>query len=117
MTTGRSTCIRQKNIALYLTSREATVELRKILLRWIVLNDAGQQIIWTDNDEEAEDLRQRIERLNKPLDKRLTKPLTKQMTKPVTKVKHVAQEKIYPRQAYGQLPKWREKEIAEKKKG
>ena len=77
------------------------MELRKILLTWIVLNDAGQAIMWTDDDAEAEDLRQRIE----------------PVTKPVTKVKHVAQEKIYPRQAYGQLPKWREKEIAEKKKG
>src|SRR2546423_9694974 len=101
MTTGRSTCIRQKNIALYLTSREAPVELRKILLRWIVLNDAGQQIIWTDNDEEAEDLRQRIERLNKPLNKRLTKPLTKHMTKPATKRRYEVQEQICPQQAYG----------------
>ena len=113
----RSRCIRQKNIALCLTAREATVELRKILLRWIVLNDAGQEIIWTDDEAEAEDLRQRIERLTKPLNKPLTKLLTKQVTKPLTKIKHVAQEEIHPRQAYGQIPKWRAKEIAEKKKG
>src|SRR6266480_4614566 len=139
MTMG-STCIREKNIALCLTPREATVELRKILLRWIVLNDAGQEIVWTDDDAEAEDLRQRIKRLTEPLsqqsqsnltepltnkpltNKPLTnKPLTRLLSKPVskslTKVKHVAQEKIYPRQAYGQIPKWRAKQIAEKKKG
>jgi len=106
------------------------VELRKILLRWIVLNDAGQELIWTDDDAEAEDLRQRIKRLTEPLsqqsqsnltepqtNKPLTKLLSKPVTKRLTKVKHVAQEKIYPRQAYGQIPKWRAKEIAEKKKG
>src|SRR6266480_7945468 len=109
MTMG-STCIREKNIALCLTPREATVELRKILLRWIVLNDAGQEIIWTDDEAEAEDLRQRIELLTKPLNKPLTKLLTKQVTKPLTKIKHVAQEKLYPRQAYGQIPKWRAKQ-------
>ncbi len=129
MTMG-STCIREKNIALCLTPREATVELRKILLRWIVLNDAGQELIWTDDDAEAEDLRQRIKRLTEPLSHQsqsnlteplTNKPLTRLLSKPVskslTKVKHVAQEKIYPRQAYGQIPKWRAKQIAEKKKG
>ena len=69
------------------------------------------------DEAEAEDLRQRIERLTKPLNKPLTKLLTKQVTKPLTKIKHVAQEEIHPRQAYGQIPKWRAKEIAEKKKG
>ena len=101
------------------------MELRKTLLRWIVLNDAGQELIWTDDDAEAEDLRQRIKRLTEPLSQQsqsnLTEPLTrllsKPVTKPLTKVKHVAQEKIYPRQAYGQIPKWRAKQIAEKKKG
>ena len=112
------------------------MELRKILLRWIVLlNDAGQEIVWTDDDAEAEDLRQRIKRLTEPLSHQsqfnltepltneplTNKPLTRLLSKPVskslTKVKHVAQEKIYPRQAYGQIPKWRAKEIAEKKKG
>ena len=106
------------------------MELRKILLRWIVLNDAGQGLIWTDDDAEAEDLRQRIKRLTEPLshhsqsnlaepltNKPLTRLLSKPVTKPLTKVKQVAQEKIYPRQAYGQIPKWRAKEIAEKKKG
>ena len=124
MTMG-STCIREKNIALCLTPREATVELRKILLRWIVLNDAGQELIWTADEAEAEDLRQRIKRLTRPLSHQsqsnLTEPLTnrqltKLLSKPVTKVKHVAQEKIYPRQAYGQIPKWRAKQIAEKKR-
>jgi hypothetical protein len=106
------------------------VELRKLLLRWVVINDAGQQIIWTDDEAEAEDLRQRIERLTKPLSHQpqsnLTEPLTnkplnkllsKQVTKPLTKIKHVVQEEIHPRQAYGQIPKWRAKEVAEKKKG
>ena len=111
MTMG-STCIREKNIALCLTPREATVELRKILLRWIVLNDAGQELIWTADEAEAEDLRQRIKRLTRPLshqsqsnltepltNRQLTKLLSKPVTKPLTKVKHVAQEKIYPRRA------------------
>ena len=94
------------------------MELRKILLRWIVLNDAGQELIWTDDDAEAEDLRQRIKRLTEPLSQQSQSNLTEPLTnKPLTKVKHVAQEKIYPRQAYGKIPKWRAKEIAEKKKG
>jgi hypothetical protein len=106
-------------------TREATVELRKILLRSIVINDAGQQIIWTDDETEAEDLRQRIKRLTEPfphqsqsnlIEPVTNKPLSKPVTKPLTKVKHFAQEKIYPSQAYGQIPKWRAKEIAEKKK-
>ncbi len=128
MTMG-STCIREKNIALCLTPREATVELRKILLRWIVLNDAGQELIWTDDDAEAEDLRQRIKRLTEPLSQQsqsnlteplTNKPLTRLLSKPVskslTKVKHVAQEKIYPRQAYGQIPKWRARDCREEKR-
>src|SRR6266513_5540207 len=93
-----STLIRFLFIMMRRTPREATVELRKILLRWIVLNDAGQELIWTDDDAEAEDLRQRIKRLTEPLshqsqsnltepqtNKPLTKLLTKLLSKPVTK--------------------------------
>jgi hypothetical protein len=88
------------------------VKIRKIQLRWVVINDTGREIIWTDDNAEAEDLRERIERLTKPINK----PLTKQVTKPLTKIKHVAQEEINPRQAYGQISKWRAKEITEKEK-
>ncbi len=80
---GRSTSTKS---IVCLTPREATVELRKILLTWIVLNDAGQAIMWTDDDAEAEDLRRRIKRLTRSLSHQSQSGLTEPLTNnPVTK--------------------------------
>jgi len=80
---GRSTSTKSM---MRLPPREATVELRKILLTWIVLNDAGQAIMWTDDDAEAEDLRRRIKRLTRSLSHQSQSGLTEPLTNnPVTK--------------------------------